>query len=76
MIIYKRSFDENRRICFLIKEKRVFIKYMEILEKVSNIIKKKFNSELIYCKKYLKTEKDIHTHTRRLSMFICINNID
>ena len=30
---------------------------MEILEKVSNIVKNKFNSELIYSKKYLKAEK-------------------
>ena len=33
------------------KEEKVFIKYMEILEKVGNIIKSKFNSELIYSKK-------------------------
>ena len=47
MIIYKRNFDENRHIYFLIKEGKTFIKYMEILEKVSNIIKNKFNMELI-----------------------------
>ena len=39
---------------FLIKEKKI-IKYVEILEKVSNIIKNKFNSELIYNKKISKT---------------------
>ena len=32
-------------------------KYMAIWEKVSNITKKKFNSELIYNKIYLKAEK-------------------
>ena len=57
MIIYKRNFDENGRIYFLIKEQKVFNKYMEILEKVRNIIKKKFNSALTYSKKYLKAEK-------------------
>ena len=57
MIIYKRSFDENKHIYFLIKEEKVFIKYMEILEKVNNIIKSKCDSELIYSKKYLKAEK-------------------
>ena len=57
MVIYKRNFDENRHIYFLIKEEKVFIKYMEILEKVRKIIKSKFNSELIYFKKYLKAEK-------------------
>ena len=45
MIIHKRNFDENRRIYFLIKIEKVFNKYMEILEKVRNIIKIKFNSE-------------------------------
>ena len=35
-------------VFFLIKEEKGFIQYMEILEKVSNIIKNKFNSELIY----------------------------
>ena len=43
MIIYIKNFDENRRIYFLTKEKikeKVFIKYMKILDKVSNIIKK------------------------------------
>ena len=34
---------------------------MEILEKVNNIIKNKFNSELTYSKKYLKAEKRINT---------------
>ena len=48
MIIYKRNFDENRRIYFLIKEEKVkYIKYMDILEKVRNIIKNKFNSKHI-----------------------------
>ena len=46
---------------FLNKRRNVFIKYIEILEKVSNIIKSKFNSELIYSKKYLKAEKKINT---------------
>ena len=35
----------------------MFIKYNEALEKVSNIIKSKFNSDLIYRKKYLKAER-------------------
>ena len=33
LVIYKRNFDENRWIYFLIKEEKAFIKYMEILEK-------------------------------------------
>ena len=55
MITYKRNFDESRRIYFLIKKEIVFIKYMDILEKLRNIIK--FNSELKYSKKNLKAEE-------------------
>ena len=69
MIIYIKKFYKIRRIYCLIKEEKVFMKYIEILEKVSNKIKKKFNTELIYSKKYLKVEK------KRLSMFICTNSI-
>ena len=71
MITYKRNFDENRHIYFLIKKEKLVIKYMEILEKVSNIIKNKFNSEFIYSKKYLKAEEK---HKRRVLVFICTNN--
>ena len=39
---------------FLIKDKTLFDKYNKIWEKVSNIIKKDFNSELVYNKRYLK----------------------
>ena len=74
MIIYKRNFDENKRIYFLMKEENVFIKYMEILEQVSNIIKSEINTELKYGKKYLKDE--INKHKRRLSMLICTNSTD
>ena len=57
-----------------IKEEKVFIKYMEILEKVRNIIKNKFNSKLTCSKKYLKIEKN--KHKRRLSRFIYNSNTD
>ena len=60
VVIYKRHFDENRRISFLIKKDNVFTKHMETLAKVRNIIINKTNSELIYRKKHLKTEKKIN----------------
>ena len=56
------------------KEENVFIKYMEILEQVSNIIKSEINTELTYGKKYLKAE--IKKHKTRLSMLLCINSTD
>ena len=74
MIIYKKNFDENGYICFLIKEEKVSVTYKEILQKVSNTIKKKFHSKPIYNKKCLDAEKI--KHKKRLSMFICTNNID
>ena len=49
---------------------------MDILEKVSNVIKNKYNSELICSKKYLKAKKRQHTHKSSLLMYICANNID
>ena len=58
---------------FFIKEKKVFMKYMESLEKVSNVIKSKFNSELAYSKKHVKAEKN---YKWRLAMFICASNIE
>ena len=76
MIVYKISFDENRRIYFLIKEEKVFFKYMEILEKFSNISKNKFNGELIYSKGYLRAQKKTKKHTHTQGSFICTNNTD
>ena len=49
---------------------------MDILEKVSNVIKNKYNSELICSKKYLKAKKRQHTHKSSLLMYICANDID
>ena len=45
---------------FLIKDEKTFDKYNKIWEKVSNIIQNKFNSELIYNRKYLNAEKKIN----------------
>ena len=42
----------------MIKEEKAFDKYVEIWERVNNvIIVKKFNDELIYSKKYLIAKK-------------------
>ena len=54
----------------------ILLLYMKILEKVSNIIKNKFNSELTNSKKYLKARTKKQKSKRRLSMFICTNNAD
>ena len=59
MVIYKINFDEDKHIYFSINKEKAFIKYKKILEKIRNTIKNKFNSELIYSKKYLTGGKKI-----------------
>ena len=49
-------------------------KNYEIWENVSNIMTKKFNSEPVHNKKYLKAGKN--QHKRRLSMCLYKSNID
>ena len=41
------------------KDENFLEKYNEIWEKISNIIKKEFNSEPVHNKQYLKAEKKI-----------------
>ena len=75
MTICKTNFDENRRVYFFIRKEKVFDKYTVILEKVSKIIKNKFDSKFIHSKRYLDAEKN-DKHKTRLSVFIYTSNID
>ena len=61
MNAYRIDFDETNCMYFMIKEEKVFDKFMETWEKVSNMIKKKFNSERICSKKYLIAKKIFST---------------
>ena len=61
MSISKSDFDKTKCMYFMIKDEKMFHKYMKIWEKVSNIIKSRSNREVIYNKKYLKFEKKIKT---------------
>ena len=61
MSVYKRGFDETEGLYFLIKDEDFFDIYNEIWEKVSNIIKKQLNSELVHHKEYQKLIKKINT---------------
>ena len=47
MSIYKRDFHETKCMCCLIKDEFFFDKYNDIWEKLSNIIKKEFNSDFV-----------------------------
>ena len=59
MSIDKRFSDETKCMYFMIKDEIFFDKYITIWKKVSNI--KKNNSEPIYNKNYLKSEKRFNT---------------
>ena len=63
------------KINVFIFNNKFLLNIWKFLEKVSNIIKNKFNSELIYNKKYVTAEKK-NKQKKRLSMFICTNDID
>ena len=59
--ICKRFSDKTKCMYFMIKYEIFFYKYMTIWEKVSSIIIKKFNSQFVYNKKYLKAEIRFNT---------------
>ena len=61
MSVYKRYSDNAECMYFMMKDEKIFDKYTTVWDKVSNLIKKKFNSELIHDKKYLKVEKRFNT---------------
>ena len=57
MSAYRRDFGFNEtKYVFLIKDDELLEKYNEIWEKVSNSIKKGFDSEPIYNEKYPKNK--------------------
>ena len=56
MSAYSRDFDETKYMSFLIKDDELSEKYNGIWEKVSKSIKKEFDSESVYNKKYQKTK--------------------
>ena len=56
MNAYRKDIDETKYMDFLIKDDELLKKYIEICEKVNNIIKKEFDSERVYNKKYLKAK--------------------
>ena len=60
MRTYRRDFDETKYVSFLTKYGSFLCvlleKYDEIQEKVRNSVKKEFNSEPVYNKKYVRTK--------------------
>ena len=53
---YRRDFDKTKCMSFMIKDEKLLEKYNEIWKKVSKIIKKEFDNNLVYNEKYIKTK--------------------
>ena len=61
MDAYAKYFDKNNKYkIFLVNDKEVLKKYSEIWNKIKSLIKKEFNSELVYNDKYIKTKIKIY----------------
>ena len=56
MRAYRKDFEKNKCMPFLIKDEKLSERYNSVFEKVSNIIKKEFHTKPVYNKKYLKTK--------------------
>ena len=52
-IAYRRDFDETEYMSFLMKNEELQEKYNEIWDKVSNSMKKEFDSKPVYNEKYI-----------------------
>ena len=60
MNAYATYFDKNNKdINLLVNDKEILKKYLEIKDKIKSLIKNKFNSELVYNDKYIKTKIEI-----------------
>ena len=58
MIGYVKHFDSNKTMSFKVNDNKLLKKYNEILEKISNLLDIKFDSQLVYGngEKYIKTK--------------------
>ena len=58
-----KCFDSNNKcINLLVQDRELLKKYNEIWDKISNLIKKVFNSETVYNDKYIKTKIIIYNN--------------
>ena len=73
MTTYRKDFDETKYRSFLITDNELLKEYKEIWKKVSNAIKKEFDSNLVYIKKYLRTK--IKSYKGKINKNFCNNKI-
>ena len=60
MSAYRREFDENKLMSFLMKDIELLEKYNEMWDKVKNSIRKEFVSKPVYNEKYLKANRKFY----------------
>ena len=86
MSAYRREFDENKLMSFLIKDNELLEKSNEMWDKVKNSIRKEFVSKPVYNEKYLKANRKFYNgkintnfHNNEIprqgSQFICLSVI-
>ena len=86
MTAYRKDFVKAKCMSFLIKNENLLEKYNLIWKKVSNIIKKEFDSKPVYNKKYLKTKRNlimqdtthffmIMKYQKKVLIYLSISNI-
>ena len=58
MIRFVRTFDDKKTMSFKVTDKKLLKRYTRIWEKVSSLMNKEFDSELVYGDndKYIKTK--------------------
>ena len=87
MSAYRKDFDENKYISFLIKDDELLENYNENWEKVQSSLKTEFDSKPVYNEKYLKAKQNPITEKstqifmlintkRRFSINLFISNFD
>ena len=57
MSAYRKDFDETKYISFLIKDNELLEKFNDIWDKISYASGNEIDSNRVYNKKYLRTEK-------------------
>ena len=83
MTAYRKDFDQTKYVSFLIKDDKSLEQYNEIWGKINHAIRKEFDSNLVYNKKYFRAKikscnGKIHTNfhynktPKEDSRFICL----
>ena len=62
MMGYVKCFDSNKTMSFFADDKELLKKYTKIWEKISDLIGKKLDSEIVYSDKYIKAKIKLYNN--------------